>query len=162
MQFEPHSIYTKRLALDGKLVTHHKDKAMLHYMKVGELIETDFEVVSPDATLGDLTQAISRSKRDLFPVVDKDGMMQGMVKMNDIRDLIFKQELYEQIHVKDLMYMPEHFISPGDNMHVVAEKFESSGRFNLAVIDHGKYIGFISRAKVFSSYRRTVRTFSHE
>lgn len=162
MRFEPHSIYTKRLALDGQLVTHHKDKAVLHFMQVAELIETDFEVVSPDATLGDLTKAISRSKRDLFPVVDKDGMMRGMVKMNDIRNLIFNRDLYNTVHVKDLMYMPEHFISPEDSMHKVAEKFESCGRFNLAVIDKGKYIGFISRAKVFSSYRRTVRTFSHD
>lgn len=162
MRFEPHSIYTKRLALDGQLVTHHKDKAVLHFMQVAELIDTDFEVVSPDATLGDLTQTISRSKRDLFPVVDQNGMMKGMVKMNDIRNLIFNQELYSKVYVKDLMYMPEHFISPEDNMNIVAEKFESSGRFNLAVIDKGKYIGFISRAKVFSNYRSTVRTFSHE
>jgi CIC family chloride channel protein len=98
----------------------------------------------------------------LFPVVDQDGMLKGMVKMNDIRNLIFNQELYETVYVKDLMYMPEHYISPEDTMHVVAEKFESSGRFNLAVIDNGKYIGFISRAKAFSIYRTTVRTFSHD
>lgn len=162
MRFEPHSIYTKRLAEEGKLVTHHKDKAVLHFMQVAELIETDFEVLSPDATLGDLVQAISRSRRDLFPVVDRNGMLKGMVKMNDIRDIIFNQELYETVHVKDLMYMPEHYISPQDSMHVVAEKFESSGRFNLAVMDNGKYIGFISRANVFSIYRSTVRTFSHD
>lgn len=162
MRFEPHSIYTKRLAQDGKLVTHNKDKAVLHFMEVGELIETDLEMIDPDATLGDLVDAIARSKRDLFPVVDKDGMMKGMVKMNDIRDIVFKQELYDKVHVKDLMYMPEFYISPKDSMHIVAEKFESSGRFNLAVIDEGKYIGFISRAKVFSIYRNTVRTFSHD
>lgn len=162
MRFEPHSIYTKRLAEAGQLVTLHKDKAVLHFMQVAELIETDFEVLSPEASLGDLVQAISRSRRDLFPVVDQDGMLKGMVKMNDIRNLIFNQELYETVYVKDLMYMPEHYISPEDTMHVVAEKFESSGRFNLAVIDNGKYIGFISRAKAFSIYRTTVRTFSHD
>lgn len=162
MYFEPHSIYTKRLAEEGQLVTHHKDKAVLHFMEVGELIETDFEVVSPDATLGDLVQAISKSKRDLFPVVDQNGMLKGMVKMNDIRDIVFNQYLYEMVHVKDLMYMPEHYISPQDSMHLVAEKFETSGRFNLAVIDKGKYIGFISRAKAFSNYRTTLRTFSQD
>ncbi|WP_159517090.1 chloride channel protein [Sunxiuqinia indica] len=162
VRFEEHSIYTKRLALDGKLVTHHKDKAVLHFMEVQDLIETDFEIISPEATLGDLTKSISKSKRDLFPVVDASGVMRGMIKMNDIRDIIFNQDLYETVYVKDLMYMPEYFISPGDTMHVVAEKFETSGRFNLAVIDNGKYIGFISRAKVFSNYRNTVRTFSHD
>lgn len=162
MRFEPHSIYTKRLALDGKLVTHNKDKAVLHFMEVGKLIETDLEIIDPDATLGNLVEAISRSKRDLFPVVDKDGIMKGMVKMNDIRDIVFKQELYDSVHVKDLMYMPEYYISPEDKMQTVAEKFETSGRFNLAVLDHGRYLGFISRAKVFSNYRNTVRTFSHD
>ena len=162
MYFEPYSIYTKRLALKGELITHHKDKAVLHFMEVGELIETDFEVISPDATLGDLTKVIARSKRNLFPVVEKDGTLRGMVKMDDIREIIFNHELYDEVHVRDLMYMPEHYISPRDTMHVVAAKFESSGRFNLAVIDNGKYVGFISRARVFSNYRNKVRTLSHD
>ncbi|MCW0484342.1 chloride channel protein [Gaoshiqia sediminis] len=162
MRFEPHSIYTKRLALKGELITHHKDKAVLHFMEVAELIETDFEVVSPDATLGDLTKIIARSKRNLFPVVEEDGTLRGMVKMDDIREIIFNHELYDTVHVRDIMYMPEHYISPRDSMHVVAAKFESSGRFNLAVIDKGKYIGFISRARVFSNYRNKVRTLSHD
>jgi len=162
MQFEPHSIYTKRLALQGNLVTHHKDKAVLHFMEVEELIEKDFEIVPTDATLGDLTKVIARSKRNLFPVVDPDGTMRGMVKMDDVREIIFDHDLYDKVYVKDLMYMPEYYISPHDTMHKVAEKFESSGRFNLAVIDQGKYVGFISRARVFSDYRKTVRTFSQD
>ncbi len=162
IQFEPYSIYTKRLALDGQLVTHHKDKAALHFMEVQKLIEKDFEVVSPEATLGDLTKVIARSQRNLFPVVDKEGYLKGMIKMNDIRELIFKHELYDQVFVKDLMYMPEFYISPRDTMHTVAAKFETSGRYNLAVIDKGKYIGFISRARVFSDYRYTMRTLSHD
>ncbi len=162
MQFEPHSIYTKRLALQGDLITHHKDKAVLHFMEVGELIEKDFEIVPSDATLGDLTKVIARSKRNLFPVVDSDGMMKGMVKMDDIREIIFNHDLYDKVYVKDLMYMPEYYISPYDSMHTVAEKFENCGRFNLAVIDNGKYVGFISRARVFSNYRHTMRTLSHD
>ena len=162
MQFEPYSIYTKRLAQQGDLITHHKDKAVLHFMEIEELIEKDFEVVPTEATLGDLTKVIARSKRNLFPVVDPDGTMRGMVKMDDIREIIFDHDLYDKIYVKDLMYMPEYYISPHDTMHKVAEKFESSGRFNLAVIDNGKYIGFISRARVFSNYRNTMRTFSQD
>ena len=162
MRFEPYSIYTKRLALKGELVTHHKDKAALHFMEVQKLIENDFEPISPDATLRDLTKVIARSKRNLFPVVEEDGTMRGMIKMDDIREIIFDHELYDTTFVKDLMYMPEHYISPKDSMHVVAAKFETSGRFNLAVIDKGKYIGFISRAQVFSDYRYTMRTLSHD
>lgn len=162
MGFEPYSIYTKALARKGELVTHHKDKAVLHFMAVKELIETDFAIVSPEATLGDLTKVIAKSKRNLFPVVDAEGMMQGMVKMDDIREIIFNHELYDKVYVKDLMYMPAHYISPRDTMLKVAEKFESSGRFNLAVLDNGKYLGFISRAQVFSNYRNFVRTLSHD
>ena len=162
MSFEPHSIYTKRLHKEGNLLTHHKDKMVLHFMKVRDLIENDFEMVSPELTLGELTYAIARSKRDLFPVVDEKGMMKGMIKMNDIRNLIFEQNLYNKITVSDLMYMPEFYISPEDSMEVVVEKFKTSGRFNLAVIDNGKYLGFISRARVFSSYREKVADLSED
>jgi len=161
-RFEPHSIYTKRLAELGELVTHHKDKAAMHYMNVNELIETDFEVISPDLNLGELTYYIARSKRDLFPVVDDNGMLEGMIKMNDIRNLMFEQELYEKISVRDLMYMPEFFISPKDPMDIIVEKFRTSKRYNLAVLDEGKYIGFISRARVFSVYRDTMADLSYE
>jgi CIC family chloride channel protein len=98
----------------------------------------------------------------LFPVVDPEGILHGMVKLADVKNLIFETELYDTVKVKDLMYMPEYFISPLDNMEKVAEKFESSGRYNLAVIDEGKYLGFISRAVVFSKYRKTLQDISHD
>jgi len=161
-RFEPHSIYTKRLAELGDLVTHHKDKAALHFMNVNELIETDFQIISPELNLGQMTHFIARSKRDLFPVVDENGIMKGMIKMNDVRNLMFEQDLYEKIKVSDLMYMPEFFISTHDSMEVIVEKFQSCQRYNLAVIDEGKYVGFISRAKVFSTYRDTMADLSHD
>jgi len=162
MRFEPHSVYTKRLAQSGELITHHKDKAVLMLMELKQLIETDFEVLLPSATLRDLVKAISRSHRNLFPVVDENGMLKGMVKLSEVKNLIFEPELYDSVKVKDLMYMPEFFISPYDNMETVAEKFESSGRYNLAVISEGKYLGFISRAVVFSKYRKTLQNVSNE
>ena len=160
--FEPHSVYTKRLAQKGQLITHHKDKAVLNMMKIRKLIETDFEVLSPEATLGDLAKAVSRSHRNLFPVVDKEGYLKGMVKLSEIRTLIFERELYDTVKIKDLMYMPEHYISPYDSMERVAEKFEQCGRYNLAVIDEGKYVGFVSRATVFSDYRKITHDTSSE
>jgi len=161
-RFEPHSIYTIRLAALGDLVTHHKDKAAMHYMDTKELIETDFEVLSPDLSLGQMIYYIARSKRDLFPVVDENGILEGMIKMNDIRNLMFEQDLYEKISVRELMYMPEFFISPNDSIEVIIEKFKSCGRYNLAVLDNGKYVGFISRARVFSVYRDTMADLSYE
>ncbi|SHE77494.1 chloride channel protein, CIC family [Mariniphaga anaerophila] len=162
MRFEPYSVYTKRLAMAGDLLTHHKDKVALHMMKVRKLIETDFEVLRPDATLRDLVKAISVSHRNLYPVVDENETLLGMVKLADVRSLIFEQELYDKVFVRDLMYMPEYFISPDDSMEKVVEKFETSGRYNLAVIEDGKYLGFISRAVAFSKYRKTVQDFSHD
>ncbi|MDD4143463.1 MAG: CBS domain-containing protein [Prolixibacteraceae bacterium] len=89
--------------------------------------------------------------------------MKGMVKLSDVRKLIFERDLYDKVMVKDLMYMPEFFISPNDSMEAVAEKFESCGRYNLAVIEEdNRYLGFISRAVAFSKYRKTVQDFSFE
>lgn len=162
MRIEPHSIYTKKLALQGQLLTHHKDRSTLMQMEVRKLIESDFEILPPDSTLGDLVKAISHSKRNLYPVVDKYGFLKGMVKLDDVKSLIFEHNLYHKVKVKDLMYMPQFFISPDDDMEKVVEKFETSGRYNLAVIDNGKYIGFISRAAVFSNYRKKVHDSSNE
>ncbi|MBN1925928.1 MAG: chloride channel protein [Prolixibacteraceae bacterium] len=158
----PNSVYTIQLAQRKQLVTHHKDKHILSIMKVPDLIEKDFVVLPPDGKLRDLVNAISVSHRNLFPIVDDDGTLLGMVKMDDVRHLIFKQDVYDSISLKELMYMPEHFISPRDSMDEVAQKFESSGRYNLAVLNNGKYLGFISKANVFSDYRKHVEDFSHD
>ena len=160
--FAPNSVYHFQLAQRKELMTHDKDKNVLQMMEVRKLVETDFVTLPPNATLRDLTDAISVAHRDLFPIVDEIGLLLGMVKMDDVRHLIFKQDLYDKIKVSDLMYLPEHYISLDDLMEQVVDKFESSGRYNLAVIDKGKYIGFISRARVFSSYRKTMSHFSQE
>lgn len=162
MRFEPHSIYTKRLAQSGELITHHKDKAILRSMELKKLIENDFEILSPDDSLRDLVKAVSKSDRNLFPIVDEKGYMKGMLKLSKVKHLIFEHDLYDKVMVKDLMFMPEFYISSSDTMERVAEKFETSNRYNLAVIDDGKYLGFISRAVVFSNYRKTLEYFSHE
>ena len=162
MRFEPHSIYTKRLAQSGELITHHKDKAILRSMEVKKMIESDFEILSPHGSLRDLVKAISISNRNLFPVVDEKGFLKGMIKLSKVKTLIFEHDLYDKVMIKDLMFMPEFYISSADNMETVAKKFETSNRYNLAVIDKGKYLGFISRAVVFSNYRKTLEYFSHE
>lgn len=160
--FTGNSVYHYQLAQRKELMTHDKDKNVLQMMEVNKLIEKDFEILHPESTLRDLTVAISHGHRDLFPIVDEQGYLKGMLKMDDVRHLIFRQELYDKVYLSHLMYMPEHFISTNDTMEIVAEKFETSGRYNIAVIDNGKYLGFISRARVFSIYRKNVRHFSHD
>ena len=159
--FTPNSVYHIQLARRKELLTHDKDANVLQMMDVRKLIETDFEVLSPDATLRDLTEAISRNHRNLFPVCDNNGVMVGMIKMDDVRSMIFNHDLYDKIRIRELMYMPEYSIDPNDNMEVVTKKFEISGRYNLAVLENGKYLGFISRARVFTRYRKQIIHVSH-
>jgi len=160
--FTTNSVYHIQLAQRKELLTHDKDANVLQMLEVRKLIETDFAVLTEDATLGDLAKAISKNHRNLFPIVDEEGKMVGMLKMDDVRSIIFNQELYDTTKLKDIMYMPEYSISPNDSMEEVAKKFETSGRFNLAVIDNdGKYVGFISRARVFTKYRKQIIDVSH-
>lgn len=158
--FVKHSVYTHQLAKRRELITHDKDLAVLTMMEVKNLIENDFAKIQPDANLGDLVEVISEAHRNLFPVVDNEGQLHGMIKMDDIRKIIFRPELYQTTLVKDLMYMPEYYISPDDSMEDLVEMFRKSGRFNIAVIDKGKYLGFISRANAFTAYRNQLKLFT--
>jgi CIC family chloride channel protein len=161
--FERHSIYTKRLALRGELITHNKDKAVLTMLQVDELVETDFSVVSPDNTLGQLVKTLSRSPRNLFPVVDDTAALVGVVLLDDIRGIMFDTESYETIRVRDVMILPPAVVNAGENMQSVLDKFEASGVWNLPVVgDNGQYVGFVSKSKIFSSYRNMLQQFSDE
>jgi len=160
--FEKNSVYTHQLAKRGELFTHDKDKVVLSLMNLDELLETKFSTVSQDATLGELVKVIQESKRNVFPVIDENNILQGIVHLNNIRHVIFKPELYDTTYVRNLMYYPINFVSPKDNMEIIVQKFQSSGHYNLPVIQEGKYIGFVSRAKVLSKYRKMLKHFSED
>lgn len=160
--FETNSVYTIQLAKRGELMTHDRDKAALSLMTVNKLIERNFITIGPDANLGDLVNVISKSERNIFPVVDEDGSFLGVVWVNDIRHIVFKTELYDSTFVRDLMFMPTPSVSPDESMEKVAQKFQTSTHYNLPVIKDGKYVGFVSRANVFSTYRSIIRDFSEE
>ncbi len=160
--FQSTSVYTYQLARRGELFTHHQDKTALSLMEVRSLIETKFSKVKPDDTLGDLVKVISKSDRNIFPVLDAEKQFLGLVWVNDIRDIVFKPELYDSTYVRDLMFMPSPTVSPEDSMEVVASKFQHSSHYNLPVLDQGKYLGFVSRANVFSKYRKLIRDLSED
>jgi CIC family chloride channel protein len=155
--FTPNSVYTIQLAKRGELLTHDKDRSVLLLMKVDRLIETDFHPIHPDATLGDLVRIIKKAHRNIFPVVDEEKNFHGLVKMDDIRDIMFNTDMYENTSVRDLMFMPRFTISKNESMEEVAKKFQISERYNIAVVDEGRYVGFVSRAKVFSAYRDILK-----
>ena len=160
--FVKNSVYTYQLAQRGELITHDKDKAALSLMDVSSLIETNFSTVKPGSTLGELVQVISRSSRNVFPVVDDENNFLGVVWVNDIRHIVFKQELYDNTYVRELMFMPSPTVSVHESMEDVAYKFQTSSHYNLPVLDKGKYVGFVSRANVFSQYRAMMRNFMEE
>lgn len=160
--FVKNSVYTVQLAKRGELMTHHKDRNILLMMKVSELIETNFKTVRPDQTLRDLVQVITKSSRNIFPVVDEKNYLKGLVKLDDIRHIMFRQEMYDTTKVRDLMHTPEWTVDATEQMEEVARKFTESGRYNFPVLQNGKYLGFVSRARVFSSYREMLKHFSEE
>lgn len=160
--FEPHSIYTKRLAKRGELLTHHKDKMVLSQMKISTLIERDQLTVSPDHTLGELVKIIANTKRNIIPVLDTNEMLLGMVPLDNIRQIMFNQEMYESTEVRSLMVLPPTYISSREAISKVMQKFEESGEWSLPVIDDGKYKGYILKTKLFSAYRNKMVEFSDD
>jgi len=160
--FEPHSLYTRKLAQAGELITHHKDKAVLTLLKIESVIEKNLMSVKPDDSLGDLVKVIAKSKRNIFPVIDKDNNFLGIVPLDNVREMMFEKDLYNTLRISDLMIQPPCTVSLNDNMDSVMEKFKESNLWNLPVVDKGKYIGFVSRANVFNAYRKLLIEFSDE
>lgn len=153
-----YTIYTKELAKIGALLTHNKDQMVLTLMEMDDVIEKNFKPVRPEMSLGDmLHESVSKSKRNLFPVLDEEEKLMGIIVLDDIREFMFNTELYDSVHVKNLMHAPpEHIFYESDNMKQVMQKFQDSGAWNLPVIKDGKYFGFISKSKLLTAYRRKL------
>ena len=155
-KFEIHSIYTKRLAKSGELITHDKDKEVLILLKINELIETDFNIVDINSYLGDLIVEVVTSSRNIFVVTDKENNFMGVIYLDDIKKIMFDNELYSSIKVTSIMRLPQAVINKEDTAQEVMKKFEKTGAWNLPVVDDTKYIGFLSRSKVLTSYRNLL------
>jgi len=160
--FAPHSVYTVQLARRKELMTHDKDKVVLSLMKVERLVEKNFSTIHPEYSLGKLVEIISSSSRNIFPVVDGKGRFLGIVKLDNVRQVMFQQELYNSLYVRDFMFSPKYQVDIYEDVDEVVNKFQISGQYNLVVLRDGYYIGFVSRAKVFSKYRRMLKHFSED
>ncbi len=160
--FTPYSIYTMRLAKAGDLLTHQKDKSVLTLLKIDNLIETDFREVNPDMNLKEMVDVISVSNRNLFAVTDSDGMLKGIVLLDDIRNIMFRTDLYKKMHVSRFMSAPPAMIDINTPMDRVMEIFDKTNAWNLPVVDGGRYVGFVSKSKIFNSYRRVLRHFTDD
>jgi CIC family chloride channel protein len=159
----PKSIYTIQLKKRGDIITHHKDQAMLAMMDIKTLIEKDFDTININDNLKSLVNIIANSHRNIYPVIDNNNTFYGIIILDQIRNIMFKPELYETTMVSNLMFMPSQTIDISeDDMESVATKFQHSGKYNLAVLNGDKYIGFVSRANVFSHYREILKDMSEE
>lgn len=160
--FEKHSIYHVQLAAKGELITHDKDKAVMVVMDWRKDIETDLVKVKVTDTLGDLVKAISKSRRNLFPVVDKFNILEGVVSLDDVRGIMFRSELYDTTSVRELMTIPPSYIDKKESLETVMETFRRTGAWNLPVLDDGYYVGFISKSRIYATYRDLMSEISEE
>jgi len=164
LMFEPHSIYSMRLAKKGELLTHHKDRAVLTLLNADTVIEHDFLPVSPNMLLGDIVKVIAKSVRNTFPVVDERGVLLGIVQLDNIRNIMFRPELYKRFKVSTFMVSAPAVIQFGTSMEQIMKIFDDTKAWNLPVVDEdGHYMGFMSKSKIFNSYREVlVENFSSE
>ena len=163
MFFEPHSLYAMRLAQKGELLTHNKDRNVLTLLKMESVLETDFIAIFPEMTLGELVKVIAESKRNIFPVIDHNGRLRGILLLDEVRNIMFQPRLYKRFTVGQLMTSPLAILRFDLPMDKVMETFEDTGAWNLPVVDAEKrYLGFVSKSKIFNSYRNVLVHFSEE
>ena len=160
--FQSHSIYHAQLAEKGELITHDKDKAVLTLMNWKSEIERDLAKVSANYTLGELVKVISQSKRNIFPVVDKYNILEGVVLLDDIREIMFRSELYGTVTVRELMRIPPSYLDVRESIETVMDTFDQTEAWNLPVLDNGIYVGFISKSRLYARYRELLLQFSEE
>jgi len=161
--FEKYSIYTKRLAQNGELLTHDSDKSVLTLLNTSSLVENSFTPIGLEDSLADLVKVVEASKRNLFPVLDKEGRLQGIILLDDIRKIMFNKDLYDAVFVYNIMQDVPDYVYIDEQMDHVMEKFERTEAWNLPVVDKNmKYIGFVSKSKIFSSYREKLHQISHD
>ncbi|MGM9774389.1 MAG: chloride channel protein, partial [Candidatus Egerieousia sp.] len=160
---EPYSIYTKRIAKQGYLLTHDSDQAVLTLLKIDKLIETDFTPVQVNDSLGHLVKAIARSKRNTFPVLDDDRKLQGLVSLDVVKEDMFDKSKYDTVFVYNYMKTNFDYVLDEARMEDVMKKFEETNAWILPVVDKdGKYVGFVSKSNIFSSYRERLQEVSRD
>ncbi len=159
-RFNEHSIYTEKLAKRGDLLTHNKDQVILTLLKLDKVLECNFTTIKGEMNMGELVKVVSTCTRNIFPVVNEKNELKGILTLDDFRHLMFDQTLYENTFVYELMSPPPATIERSDTMETVMKKFQDCGAWNLPVVDNGHYLGFVSKSKLFSVYRRKLIEFS--
>ncbi|CCY80654.1 probable chloride channel protein [Prevotella sp. CAG:1185] len=161
--FEPHSIYGMRLARQGKLITHHTDRAVLTLMSLDSVIDKNYTAVSPELDLASLVHSISKSHNNILPVLDDAGNLLGEIDITKLRHIVFRTELYHHFKVKQLMSQPEATLTVNNTMEVVMKKFDQTDSSMLPVLDKENHLlGYISRTHMYAMYRKMVADLSED
>jgi CIC family chloride channel protein len=154
--FEPASIYTKKLLMTGEIVTHDKDQSVMVFLRLDELTERDFLPLKVGSTLGDAVRVVARAKRNTFPVVDPDGVLEGVVQLDDLRGDMFDPAKYG-VPIEDYMTAAPDVIQLHEQIGSVLSKFEETGAWVLPVVDkEGRYEGFVSKSRILAAYRKQL------
>lgn len=161
--FEKYSIYTKRIAQTGELLTHDSDRAVLTLLKISDLVRDKYPRVDASDTLGDVVTLIKNDNSQVFAVVDSDGVFQGQITLDYIHGLIFRTEEYDTLRVSDFMDQPPVLVYADDNMESVMDKFDRTGAWRLPVITDDKhYLGYVSRSRILTAYRQELKIISQD
>jgi CIC family chloride channel protein len=160
---EPDSIYTKTLRKKGQLLTHDKDQAVSVVLSIHSLIETNIVSVGEYDTLGDMVaRVIPHTTRNIFPVLNAEGKLLGVVEFDRLRKDMFDQSKYPNSVQRYMITSPD-VIYDGESASSVLEKFETTGAWNLPVVDKdGKYLGFVSKSRILTAYREKLKEMTQE
>jgi chloride channel protein, CIC family len=154
--FQKDSLYKLQLKDQGKLLPESKDQELLDAIDISHVIERDLLPIHPNAQLRNLIDLVKISKRNIFPVVDENQILRGIITLDDFRDIMFDIEKQETVLVRQLMHSPPEILLVTENMQSAMEKFERSGAWNLPVVEGGRYLGFVSKSRIFNTYRKRL------
>ncbi len=150
------SIYTKQLRQRGELLSHDKDSSVFVFLRLEDLMETDFVRIKENFTLGDLVGIISSAHRNIFPVIDNFGHLLGVVQLDDLREDMFKREMWGR-PVIDYMRQPPYKILEHEQVQSILPRFEENHTWMLPVVDRdNRYLGFISKSRILNAYREAL------
>ena len=154
--YQKDSLYIQQLKEKGKQLPETKDQELLDMIDISHVIERDLLPIHPESKLKDLIDLVKISKRNIFPVVDENKILRGIITLDDIRDIMFDLEKQENTQIRSLMHSPPEILLATENMQKAMDKFEKSGAWNLPVVEDGRYLGFVSKSRIFNSYRKRL------
>ncbi len=155
--YEPYSMDIKKLALEGQVFTHKKEKNILTSIRLEDMLHDKYESIGIDKKLLDLVEIVKKSEKNIFAVVDTKERFAGIIELNDIKQRLFQPEQFEKVQVRTIMKKPPAILLHSEDMHSVMEKFDITQSWYLPVLDNQrKFIGFISKTRLFNKYREIL------